>query len=188
MPNIHLPCVNTNPSLLLIEPDMPRYMERAAQLKQSHLDVTRADNALDLYLMRDACRFSVAVLSDTMGSLALRATAQIVRGQWPKARILILGKAPNQFDDHLYDEAVVHDSSGETLLAVIEKVSEDPWNQRGDALAVWLAQIRVAPYCPRSGTVQESDPTKVQAPVRQADYAMDWPATERSRQVGHHAR
>ena len=132
MSNIDLPCVTANPALLLIEPGALEYSERAAQLGKSHHCVTGADNLRDLFLMRGVFQFAVAVLSGLIGPLALLASAQVVRGQWPKARIMILGKPPDYFEDHLYDDAVIHASHEAVLLTALCKLSEDPWNRRGD--------------------------------------------------------
>ena len=177
----HRSCITTNPALLLIEPDTLSYSERAAQLDQAGFHITRADNTRDIYLMRNVFHFSVAILSDTIGCLALRASAQMVRGQWPKARILILGKAPIQLEDHLYDENIVDASSGRTLLAMLDKVTEDQRNQTSNALAGWLNHMSVGPRLQQERPLQESDPIKVSGPVMEADYIRDWPADEHLR-------
>ena len=145
MPNTNAPCFDHGQALLLIEPNTTEYSERAQQLDRSKYCVSRADNLHDIFLMRKALFFTVAVLSDMVGSLALRASAQIVRAQWPRARILILGKAPIQFDDHLYDESVLHGADEYQLLSVINKLLEDPWNHKGhDAYAEWLVRGSIA--------------------------------------------
>ena len=183
MPNICVPCT-VNPALLLIEPDMLS-SEQAAQLGKSRFRVTRANNARDVYLMRSVFHFSVAVLSDTLGCHTLRASAQIVRGQWPKARILVLGKAPIELDDHLYDETVAHASIGSILLKMIDKDLEDSCIKRTDAFSTGLGRISGAPRLQQGRTVWESDPTKVSRPVGNADSAKDLPASERLRRVTH---
>ncbi len=175
---------NVNPSLLLIEPDTLGYSERAAQLGKAHFCVTRADGAREVYLMRDTFPFSIAVLSDVVGSPALRAAAQIVRKQWPAARILILGKASSELDDHLYDEAVGQTSSETALLAMVGKVLEDPWNQRGGNVFMWMDRATAVPRLQQSRVVWESDPTKVAGRGRQADFARDRPAIDQMRLAG----
>ena len=177
MPNANSSCVNLGPALLLIEPEAAGYSERAAQLDCSRYCVTRADNPRDIFLMRSAFVFTVAVLSDMVGSLALRAAAQVVRSQWPRAKILILGKTPKQFEDHLYDETVLHEADHNQLLSALDTLTEDPWSQRGhDAYAAWLVSDSMTLGSRRTGTIQESDPTKVSGPVRVADHGRDWPA------------
>ena len=182
MPATQLSCSKAKQALLLIESDAVEYSERAAQLCSSHFYVTRADNPRDVYLMWKAFDFSIALLSDAIGQFALRASAQIVRVQWPKARILILGEAPDLFDDHLYDESVVHASSGNSLLAMVEKISEDTWNQRGDALAARLDHVSVAPRDQQYVIARDSHPIKVSG-LKKADYARDWPKNEHLRQA-----
>lgn len=185
MPDINAPSVNTGPALLLIEPEATEYSERAAQLDQSHYRVTRADNPRDIFLMRSVFSFSVAVLSDMVGSLALRASAQVVRGQWPRARILILGKAPKQFEDHLYDETVLHGADRSQLVSVIKTLTYDPWNQRGKgAYAAWLVGGGMTSSFQHNRDMQESDPTKVSGPGRGAGYARDLPAAVQRRHGG----
>ena len=133
--------------------------------------------------MRTAFRFSIAILRDMVGHFALRASAEIVRSQWPKARILILGEAPDGFDDHLYDEVVLHTSDEVTLVAMVEKVTEDPQDQSVYGLAAWLDFASVAPHLPPSQALQESDPRKMSGTARTADYTRDLPADKRFRQA-----
>lgn len=183
MPDTPLPFTKAKPALLLIGLDRLESSERAAQL-QSEFCVTRADNPGDMHLMATGFAFSVAVLSDTIGFLALRASAQVVRTQWPKARIVILGKAPSDFDDQLYDETVGHSMSGGALLGVIKMVLEDARSRMGhDAYAAWLARVSLASRFQQDRVPQESDPRKVAGPVREAQDARDWPAAERLRQM-----
>ena len=163
-----LPCI-PNLALLLIEPGTLGQSKRAAELAASHYCVTTADNLKDVYMMKSVFSFSVAVLSDMVGDLALRASAQVVRGQWPKARILILGKAPNHFDDHLYDESVTHASDGMALLAMLDKVTKNPWKQESGAHAAWCERVSWAEWPRQRRSVQESDPTKMPGLVQKAD-------------------
>ncbi len=181
MPDTHALCNTSAPSLLLMEPDAPCSSESAAYLGQASFLITRAVHPQDLYLMRGLNHFSIALLSDLVGALALRASAQIVRSQWPKARILILGKAPRDFEDHLYDDAVSHTSSQGDLMAKIVKVLEDPWSQR--IPGVWFpfgsAPATNQPVPP----LQESDQRKSLGTARRSAYRRDIPAAERMRQA-----
>lgn len=183
MQTTRLPSTKVAPSLLLVEPDTLDSSERAAQLCRALFNVTRADTPQHVHLLRGVPDISVAVLSDTIGFVALRASAELVRRQWPKARILILGKAPSLFDDHLYDEALLHTSSDAALVAMIEQVSVDPWNQRGGSSSAWIDRVSVSPRLQKSGAVQESDPTKAPKPPRTPEYPKDWPASEQFRQA-----
>ncbi len=140
---------------------MPNDSGQAALLDRSRFCVTRAEDPRDVYLMRNVFPFSVAVLSDTIGGPALQASAEMVRGHWPKARIFILGEAPQDFEDHLYDETIGHAASGSALLEMLDKVSDDLWSERTDALALWLDRICAAPRLQQSHIHQESTPAEV---------------------------
>ncbi len=183
MTSASLPCIPASPALLLIEPTMAGCSERAAQLEKSCYRVTKADNLKDVCLMKGVFSFSVAVLSDMIGFLALRASAQVVRGQWPKARILLLGKATSEFDDHLYDESVPHAPDGIALLAMLDRVTEDPWNQRSKVHEAWRERVNWAAVPRQNWTVHESDPTKMARPASEGVVPRDLPASEQLRRV-----
>jgi hypothetical protein len=106
-----------------------------------------------------------------------------VRAQWPEARILILGEPPSQFDDHLYDDTVAHATDGNTLLKVLAKLAEDPWDQRSPELARWLDLVSAAPRALPRWPIAESDPTKQAAPILMNDLKQDRPARQQSRQA-----
>ena len=180
MSNIYLPSTTAVPSVLLIEAGTMKSSEQAAQLNASRFCVTMAATPGEVYLMRKAFHFTVAVLSDTLGSLVLRASAQLVRGQWPKARILILGKVPIEFDDFLYDESVADSPSGTVLLAMLDKVAEDSLHEKKGS-STWLESMSVEPHVQRGRMLQESDPTKVSGSVRESNHARGWPGAERMR-------
>ena len=146
MTSVNLPHIPATPALLLIEPATTVHSERATQLEKSCYRVTKANNPKDIYLLKGVFSFSVAVLSDMIGFLELRASAQVVREQWPKSRILVLGKVPIHFDDHLYDESVAHTSDGIALLAMLDKVTEDPWNQRSESGEAWRERVNWAAW------------------------------------------
>ncbi len=114
---------SANPALLLLEPETLEQSETSARLDGSAYRVSRAGNLRDLFRMHALVRFSVAILSDAVGSLALRASAHAVRREWPGAQILILGRAPHRFDDFLYDEAVVHTASNAVLIASLDRLT-----------------------------------------------------------------
>lgn len=76
MPNANTPFAVTDPVLLLVEPNATQCSKRAGQLNHLHYCVARADNPRDIFLMRSASSFMVAVLSDLVGCFALRATCR----------------------------------------------------------------------------------------------------------------
>jgi hypothetical protein len=123
-----LPCTDGLPILLLVEPNQVQ-SRRAALLSQDRFCVTRTDSALDIFLLKEMVRFSIAVLSDEIGPLFLCSSAENIRWQWPLARIIILGQSPDSMNDALYDDAVPH-SAGETaLLAALDTIGAAPGRQ-----------------------------------------------------------
>ena len=175
--------IPATPALLLVEPAITVHSERATQLDKSRYRVTKADSPKGICLMKGVFSFSVAVLSDMIGFLALRASAQVVREQWPKARILVLGKVPIQFDDHLYDESVAHTSDGIALLTMLDEVTEDPWNQRSEIHEAWRERVNWAAWPRQSWKAQESDPAKVANLASDTGLLRALPASERLRRV-----
>jgi hypothetical protein len=49
---------------------------------------------------------SIAILSESLGRAVLNGTAEIVRRNWPRARILIFGSSGAAIEDHLYDARI----------------------------------------------------------------------------------
>ena len=80
MPTRMLPAALRNPALLLAEATSSGYWERVTQLDKSRSCVTKASNVSETCLMRRVLIYSVAMLSDMVGLLAFRASAQTVRG------------------------------------------------------------------------------------------------------------
>ena len=183
MTSVKLPDIPATPALLLVEPAMTVHSERATQLEKSCYRVTKADSPKGICLMKGVFSFSVAVLSDMIGFLALRASAQVVREQWPKARILVLGKVPIQFDDHLYDESVAHTSDVIALMAILNKVTEDTRNQTGATHEASRQRLSWAGGPQRSWLIQESDPTKAPKTTGEAGYMSDRPADGQLRRL-----
>ena len=179
-------CVDGRPSLLLVEP-RAAHSVRAAQLSQQRYSVTETDCALEIFLMHETLQFSIAVLDDQIGTLFLCSAAASVRGQWPTARILILGRVPPAMNDQLYDDVVVHSVDANTLLATIDKLAEDPWKNT-EALPAYLRCRGATVYTGSAPELRESDPTKVAAIAAEVDDAHDLPADQhRSHRRGHYA-
>ena len=158
MPDTTVPDATAPPSILLVEPGTSGYSERAVQLGKSKYSISRAEDAGEIFTMRKAFTFAVAVLSDAVGFFALRASAQLVRAHWPKARIVILGRTPAQFEDHLYDEALAHTASEAALLANVHTLSEEYWARRGESFSAWINSVSRAPRPALAWP--ESDPSK----------------------------
>lgn len=130
MTDSYLPRIKENPPILFLAPGRPTQSERAMRLAASGFNVIRAHGASDIYLMSGALHLPCAVLSDKVGPAVLRASAQAVRWQWPKAHILILGRVHGQVEDHLYDDSVVHESDACALITKLDEVAEYVSKQR----------------------------------------------------------
>lgn len=118
----------SRPSVLLVEPDLNLLANRALLLSRSDYTVAIANNYREIFELRGEAGFHLAVLSDTLGELALCAAAEFVRRQWPSARILILGSARVPLEDYLYDEVVDHRFQPKELLDTLSRLCEDSWS------------------------------------------------------------
>lgn len=187
MPDICVTCPTANPALLLIEPNELSYSERAAQLEESPFRVTRADALRSVYQMRTLSRFNIVVISDRIGFLSLRDSAQMVRSKWPQARILILGTVPSRFDDHLYDETMLHASCGDTFLAVVQQISDRQVEKGIDFSISWSNSRIEAPHL-QSQLTPGGGPTQPLGLAIGTDHQRDWPETAARRPGSRHVQ
>jgi DNA-binding response OmpR family regulator len=104
------------PRILLVDPDQHLLNSRSRLLAKLNFRLLTAGNACEVYHLRSVPMVKVAVLSDTLGDLGLRAAAECAREQWSTARILLLGAAQPSFEDYLYDEALDHRFEPDKLL------------------------------------------------------------------------
>ena len=176
MSNSSLPCATGKPAILLVE-SKTASSDSVAQLGESHYCVTQTDSPRYISLMRHALRFTVAVLSDTLGVVDLRKTAETVRRQWPFTRIFILGKAPLQLEDHLYDEVVVRTSNPSVLLSTIDNLSQNTRKRTNSAFKTWLDSVSSVTRSLRVRVPSESDPMKLVTPITEAVYSRALPAS-----------
>lgn len=63
---------------------------------------------------------ALALLSDSLGQSGLRDVAESVRQRWPKAKILVLGRAVPALDDPLYDDEIRQNSQEIEIRDVIK--------------------------------------------------------------------
>jgi hypothetical protein len=94
---------------------------------------------------------SYVLLCASAGCSLLTAEARIIRKQWPLARIMLLGSAPQELEDHLYDDIVPPDCNAASLATAFETRSIDLWNRS----ISWNNREPDLPRFPK-----ESDPTK----------------------------
>jgi hypothetical protein len=152
----------SQPDVLVVEPDLDLLANRALLLCISNYSVVTANSYRDIFCLRGENGLRLAVLSETLGEFALRASAEFVRRQWPCTRILIFGTAQSSLEDQLYDEAVDHRCQPKELLDALARLSEDSWCLTSRLFGSRLgtsadARDRPAPY---GSTLSESDPTK----------------------------
>jgi hypothetical protein len=123
-------CAAERSVVLLADPDLDLLSYRALVMSRSHYTVVTASNYRGVFNLRDEGKVLLAVLSSSLGQMALRAAAEFVRRQWPSARILILGSANPRLDDSLYDEEVDCRFQPREFLNVLERLRKDDWTLR----------------------------------------------------------
>jgi hypothetical protein len=156
-----LPSVAPWREILAVEPDIAVLNDRSLLLTKANYCVTRACSDRELFTLRAAKSFALAILSDRLGLRLLRTVADTVRRQWPRTRILILGQVANGLEDHLYDEQMDRSPEPQQVLADLERLYEGMWNQRSNTLD-WSA-AKASRHFVRP-QLTESDPTKTMDP------------------------
>ena len=111
--------------VLLVEPDPTMLMVEALLLIRGNYRVTTACSHWQIPGFRHIDSLAVAVLSDALGASALKRSAHAVRKQWPRARILIVGRAASVLDDNLYEEDTPHSADPRMLLIAIQELAKD---------------------------------------------------------------
>jgi DNA-binding NtrC family response regulator len=78
----------------------------------------------------------IAVLNDTLSREDLAAVAQLIRGRWPPARILVVCTKVPPIDDALYDGRVLPGLPPEILFTAIARLADDQ-RQLSRGLRLW---------------------------------------------------
>ena len=115
------------PNVLLIDPLAAYRPEHSLLLASEDYIVTTICDYRELFTLAHTKVFRVALLSDALDRITLRAAAEMVRKQWPRTRIVVLGRVPALLDDPLYDEALGRPFQAEDLIHLIFRISDDPW-------------------------------------------------------------
>lgn len=110
------------------------------------------EKPFDLFVAR-AAPVSYALLCASAGCSLLAAEAYIIRKQWPSAKILVLGPAPHDLEDDLYDETVAADCSAAALATALSNRNVDLWDRT-------IGSNAGKPEPPRAP--EESDPSKAE--------------------------
>ncbi len=125
--------VHEKPNVLLIDPFAAHRPEHSLLLASEDYIVTTICDYRELFTLARTKVFRVALLSDTLDRLTLRAAAEMVRKQWPRTRIVVLGHAPAVLDDPLYDESLGRPFQAEDLIHLMFRLSDDPWKHKSGA-------------------------------------------------------
>ena len=67
----------------------------------------------------------VAILHETVSSFELEAACQLIRRQWPQAKILVVHRGEGFLDDALYDDRLLPPVALEDLLTTIERLTSE---------------------------------------------------------------
>ena len=107
------------------------------------------------------CNVAFALLSESLGYAVLSQTARLIRKNWPRARILIIGRSRAAIDDQLYDARIEQPPRPEELLAALLMLAEYPRNQCATPPAI-ITDDRIGRLLNGTGAPakDESDPTK----------------------------
>jgi hypothetical protein len=119
----------------------------------------------DLFVARSN-PISYALLCASAGYSLLAAEARIIRKQWPLARIMLLGSAPQELEDHLYDDTVPPDCNAASLATAFETHSID---------------LRNRSIGPKESDPTKADPSDLLQPPTAAP--RDLPSDERTRDL-----
>jgi hypothetical protein len=92
--------------ILLVEKDPKLNQSRAMLLSTLKMSIEKAAGYCDVCDLSKRTSFSLIVISLVPDQDEAAKIATYVRGQWPSAKILLLGSLQGDFDDPLYDDIV----------------------------------------------------------------------------------
>jgi hypothetical protein len=160
--------------ILAVEPDPVVLNAKSDLLTKANYCVTRATGERELFFLRGAKAFALAILSDRLGRSLLASVAATIRRQWPRTRILIIGQVATGLEDYLYDEQIYRSPDPRQVLSDLETLYSGMWNRRSNTLD-WDA-IRATQSFARP-RIEESDPTKTPKPALLEDKNLrGWPS------------
>ena len=156
LPYIYLPS-----GILIVEPHEGLLAARSMLLGAADRSATLSKSTDSEPRQRNERDVTFAVLSESLGYAVLSETAQVIRKNWPCARILVFGRSGAAIEDHLYDARIDHRARPEDLLAALLMLAEYPRHQCATPPAI-LEDGRIGRLL--NGTAlsakEESDPTK----------------------------
>jgi len=92
--------------ILLVDKDPELNQSRAMLLSALKISIEKAAGYCDMCDLSKRTSFSLIVISLSPDQDEAAKIATYVRGQWPSAKILLLGGLQGDFDDPLYDDIV----------------------------------------------------------------------------------
>jgi hypothetical protein len=111
--------------VLIVEPRIQLLAARAQfLLAADHYVAASSDAASAIGLQRNDVR--VAILSQSLGDVAITTLAREIRLHYPKARILIFGTVSPYLGNQLYDDSIDDRCRPEQLLDALFRLTQDP--------------------------------------------------------------
>jgi hypothetical protein len=99
-------------------------MVHDALLRRVHTRLSITPDYQRLWMLSKQESFHVAVLHNTLSQSELEETSQLIRRQWPQARILVIRYGEGFLDDALYDERVTPAAPVEVLHKAIDRLAD----------------------------------------------------------------
>jgi hypothetical protein len=117
-------------NVVLLEPTMVPRSKKESILRAAGYCVTTVSDVRTMFLLRAETAVAFVVLNDLLGPYSLRAAAELARGRWPRAKILVLGCAVPVLEDNLYDEVLAHRYEATAFIEVLQMLAKDFWEQK----------------------------------------------------------
>jgi hypothetical protein len=111
----------TGGTALLVASDRFLVDDLSFVLQTSHDYVQSALTSIEVFRLSKDYNPRTVVLCGTLGAFHLQAVAEYARRRWPRARIIVIGKAWELLADELYDASVATDFTLPELQSTVEK-------------------------------------------------------------------
>jgi hypothetical protein len=112
-------------SILLVEPDKQLCQSRALLLSILNLPIQKASGYSEVCSIPTSAVFSIIAISLNPREVEAAKIATYARGQWAAAKILLLGRLTEDFDDPLYDEIVDPNFNPAALVEAAKRLLKD---------------------------------------------------------------
>ena len=112
-------------SILLVEPDEQLRQSRALVLSILNLPIQQASGYSEVCSIPASTIFSIIAISLNQREVEAAKIATYARMQWAAAKILLLGRLMEDFDDPLYDEIVDPNFNPAALVEAARRLLKD---------------------------------------------------------------